>query len=170
MPDDVMKGIPDLDKIKVPLPFHFEGSLGARPSVIPEDGSSIPASGSVARRVVNLGTHHVGGKWASIAENIVKGTILGPSSITVPSNSDALRVPDPTFHWAVIVGDYYHELIGGNAQKDFSGNITVTPAYQNGHYRPQDFERKYEVGHTSLTDQQIKLYGRRFDNIENGHG
>jgi len=138
------------------LPVEIKGVLGARSSVIPQD------SGSASERKVFIGTHSV----LDLGENsqgLIKLALL-TSSETAGSIIDALGttdVPDPTFHWVVIVGEYYHELIAGKAKMDPLFRITVSPAYQNGHYTASDFSHMYEVGLTSLTDQQIKSYAEQ---------
>ena len=101
-------------KVAVTLPVKIEGSLGARRSVIPPEGK-----GSVSKRKVFIGTHPVMGMGQN-SEGITKLALL-TSSETCRSIVDTMGktdVPDPTFHWVVVVGEYYHELIGGNAKVD----------------------------------------------------
>ncbi|GAO15618.1 hypothetical protein UVI_02050500 [Ustilaginoidea virens] len=72
--------------------------LGAQPNVVPETGSVLDGP----PRPVLVGWHPVGGlagKWFS------ERTGLG-KLITDKIN----KYPDPTQHWAVLVGDYAHQL------------------------------------------------------------
>jgi len=145
-------------KMKVTLPVKIEGSLGARRSVIPPEAKG---SGPASLREVFIGTHHVMGlgKDSEAFTNLF-ALSCSETCRSVIETCGKTDVPNPTFHWVVIVGDYYHELIGGKVKVDILGRITVTPAYQNGHYDGEaGIEHKYEVGLTALTDQQIKSYG-----------
>ena len=72
--------------------------LGARPNVIPPGEAIVTGE----TRVVEVGWHPVAGfsgKW--FAEN----TRLG-QKIT----KEVGMYPDPTQHWAVLVGDFVHQL------------------------------------------------------------
>lgn len=72
--------------------------LGATPSVVPLDTPVLNGQ----PRPVHVGWHPVGGfagKW--FAESTGLGKL-----ITEKINS----YPDPTQHWAVLVGDYAHQL------------------------------------------------------------
>jgi hypothetical protein len=72
--------------------------LGATPSVIPEGDVDI----SGALRTVEIGWHPVAGlagKW--FAEQTGLGRMI---------TEGIHKFPDPTQHWAVLVGDYCHQL------------------------------------------------------------
>jgi len=72
--------------------------LGTKPNVIPLTDAVVNGE----TRTVEIGWHPVagfGGKWfaekTSLGQKITKG--IG-------------KYPDPTQHWAVLVGDYVHQL------------------------------------------------------------
>lgn len=72
--------------------------LGAQPNAIPPGVATVNAP----LRTVRLGWHPVagfGGKW------FAERTRLG-QKIT----KEIGKYPDPTQHWAVLVGDYCHQL------------------------------------------------------------
>ncbi len=72
--------------------------LGPKPNIVPPARPSIHGD----HRPVELGWHPVaglGGKW------FAESTGLG-KAITAHVH----HYPDPTQHWAVLVGDYVHEL------------------------------------------------------------
>jgi hypothetical protein len=85
--------------LKGKLALEASLGLGHKPSVIPADGEA-NISGDL--RVVEIGWHPVGGfagKW------FAEKTGLGRKITEKISN-----YPDPTQHWAVLVGDYCHQL------------------------------------------------------------
>ncbi|KAK1225118.1 hypothetical protein PQX77_011933 [Marasmius sp. AFHP31] len=64
---------------------------------------------------------------------------------------------DPTYHWAVIVGDYYHEL---NA-KGISGNFEIQNGYQNGRMTDgKEWSHRLQVGYTKFNDAAIVGAGK----------
>jgi hypothetical protein len=72
--------------------------LGPKPNIIPPGEASL--SGDL--RPVEIGWHPVGGfggKW--FAERTGLGKMI---------TQNINRYPDPTQHWAVLVGDYVHQL------------------------------------------------------------
>lgn len=72
--------------------------LGHKPNVVPADDAVING----ALRKVEIGWHPVagmGGKW--FAEKTGLGKLI---------TEKVHKYPDPTQHWAVLVGDYCHEL------------------------------------------------------------
>lgn len=72
--------------------------LGAKPNIIPPGEASITGS----PRLVELGWHPVagmGGKW--FAEKTWFGKEI---------TKEIGDYPDPTQHWAVLVGGYVHQL------------------------------------------------------------
>jgi hypothetical protein len=84
--------------LKSKLAFQHAAGLGHRPNVVPEGEADI----RVPLRTVHLGWHPVGGgagKW--FAEQTKLGKLI----------TDKIdKYPDPTQHWAVLIGDYAHEL------------------------------------------------------------
>lgn len=90
------KGKDELLKGKLQLEHSL--GLGHRPSVIPPAEANIHAE----QRVVEIGWHPVAGfagKW--FAEKTGLGKMIAEK---------VNKYPDPTQHWAVLVGDYCHEL------------------------------------------------------------
>ena len=80
--------------------LHLEHTLGLghKPNVIPPDEVDINGE----HRLVEIGWHPVAGfagKWFAEKSGLGK-------KITEKIN----KYPDPTQHWAVLVGDYCHEL------------------------------------------------------------
>ena len=87
--DEVLKG---------KLVLEHSLGLGHKPNVIPPGEADIGGE----LRTINIGWHPVGGlggKW------FAEKTRLG-KKITENTN----HYPDPTQHWAVLVGEYCHEL------------------------------------------------------------
>lgn len=90
------KGQEELLKEKLQLEHSL--GLGHRPSVIPPAEANI----HTAPRIVKIGWHPVAGfagKW--FAEKTRLGKMIAEK---------VNKYPDPTQHWAVLVGDYCHEL------------------------------------------------------------
>ena len=114
------------------------GVLGQAPNVVP---AGQPSHDDSPRSVI-IGSHPVGG--------ILSTLLLEPGRIGL-SMIGLDKAPNPTFHWAVIVGDFYHEL---NADK------RLDVIYQNG--KPVFLEHwsKYVVGSTTFNDVAIKEAGR----------
>lgn len=84
--------------LKSTLHIEHELGLGKKPNVVPSDDVKIDGE----PRPVELGWHPVAGsagKW------FAEQTRLG-RAIT----DEIHKCPDPTQHWAVLVGDYVHEL------------------------------------------------------------
>lgn len=84
--------------LKGTLHVEHELGLGKKPNVVPPDDVKIDGE----PRTVELGWHPVAGsagKW------FAEQTRLG-KAIT----EEIHKSPDPTQHWAVLVGDYVHEL------------------------------------------------------------
>jgi hypothetical protein len=84
--------------LKAKLTLQHELGLGKRPSVIPSGEISIRGE----PRTVELGWHPVAGsagKW--FAEQTRLGKMI---------TEEIHKSPDPTQHWACIVGDFVHEL------------------------------------------------------------
>lgn len=84
--------------LKAKLTLQHELGLGKRPSAVPPGEVDI----SQEPRTVELGWHPVAG---SVGKWFAEQTRLG-KMIT----EEIHRSPDPTQHWACIVGDFVHEL------------------------------------------------------------
>ncbi|USW53576.1 hypothetical protein Slin15195_G068950 [Septoria linicola] len=107
--------------------------LGSRPNVIPEGEALVVGE----PRVVELGWHPVAGatgKW--FAEKTMIGNKI---------SQKIGKYPDPTQHWAVIVGDYVHQLW-------MDENLDVI--YINEKLKREDWTL-YEVGKTRFNDQAL---------------
>lgn len=84
--------------LKAKLTVQHELGLGKRPNAVPPDEVDI----SGQPRIVELGWHPVAGsagKW--FAEQTRLGKMI---------TEEIHKSPDPTQHWAVLVGDYVHQL------------------------------------------------------------
>lgn len=108
--------------------------LGAKPNVVPVGDANIRAPA----RTVKIGWHPVGGtagKW--FAEQTRLGKLI---------TEKIDKYPDPTQHWAVIVGDYVHQLWMDESLDVIYFNEKVTD--QEWH--------SYEVGETTFNDQALR--------------
>ncbi|KXT16667.1 hypothetical protein AC579_8044 [Pseudocercospora musae] len=120
------------------LQLQKAAGLGGRPDVVP-DGEAL-VSGEP--RTVELGWHPVAGatgKW------FAEKTIIG-KQITERIG----KYPDPTQHWAVIVGDYVHQLW-------MDENLDVI--YINEKLKREDWHI-FEVGKTRFNDQALREASR----------
>lgn len=134
--------------------------LGAQPNVVPE-GSPVHNG---EPREVEVGWHPVGGlagKW--FADNTGLGKL-----ITDKIN----KYPDPTQHWAVLVGGFAHQLWMVRLQSQYTNNWKKhTPAYA---FLIQDEEfhviytnekvdsqqwKTFKVGQTHFNDDAIRRAG-----------
>ncbi|CZT18765.1 uncharacterized protein RCC_04609 [Ramularia collo-cygni] len=107
--------------------------LGERPNVVPEGEALVTGE----PRTVELGWHPVAGatgKW--FAEKTVIGKQI---------SQKIGHYPDPTQHWAVIVGDYVHQLWMDN-------NLDII--YINEKLNRDDWHL-FEVGKTRFNDQAL---------------
>ncbi|KAI0164957.1 hypothetical protein GGR57DRAFT_451215 [Xylariaceae sp. FL1272] len=128
----ISKGKEGLSKGKLHLQ-HAIG-LGHQPDVVPPGEPGF----SDDRRTVAIGWHPVpGAAW-------VARSSLG-KLITDKIN----KYPDPTQHWAILVGDYCHQLW-------MDENLDVI--YINGRLDDGGWTT-YEVGHTKLNDQALREAG-----------
>lgn len=130
--DSLLKGMLSLE--------HTLG-LGHKPNVIPPGESSI----SGPQRTVSIGWHPVagmGGKW--LAEKSGLGTMI---------TKEIGKYPDPTQHWAVLVGDYVHEL-----WMDEQLNVI----YINERVDDGEEWRLFEVGKTRFSDEALREAGTYF--------
>ncbi|KAK0616644.1 hypothetical protein B0T14DRAFT_523549 [Immersiella caudata] len=120
--------------LKGKLKLQHSLGLGRKPNVIPPGTPSIRD----APRTVHIGWHPVAGsagKW--FAEETVVGKFI---------TDKVHKYPDPTQHWAVLVGDYGHEL-----WMDEDLNII----YVNEVLEWAEW-RTFEVGTTTFNDEAIR--------------
>ncbi|POS69328.1 hypothetical protein DHEL01_v212278 [Diaporthe helianthi] len=123
--------------LKAKLILQHELGLGNRPSVVPAGEVSI----SQEPRTVELGWHPVAGsagKW--FAEQTRLGKLI---------TEEIHKSPDPTQHWACIVGDFVHEL-----WMDEHFDII----YINETFNRQEWHT-FEVGKTRFSDQALAEAG-----------
>ncbi|KAH6621347.1 hypothetical protein B0J18DRAFT_224357 [Chaetomium sp. MPI-SDFR-AT-0129] len=123
--------------LKGKLALEHSLGLGHKPNVIPggEPSTSSPA------RTVEVGWHPVGGsagKW--FAEQTKLGTWI---------TDQVHRYPDPSQHWAVLVGDYCHELW-------MDENLDII--YVNGKINRSEW-RTFRVGETRFNDEALRQAG-----------
>ncbi|TVY81670.1 hypothetical protein LSUE1_G005933 [Lachnellula suecica] len=126
------KSIDSLMKGKLTLEHNL--GLGPQPNVIPPGEARVDAE----LRTVEIGWHPVagmGGKW--LAEKSGLGKII---------TKEIGKYPDPTQHWAVLVGDYVHQLW-------MDENLDVI--YINGKLDRAEWH-VFEVGKTRFTDEALK--------------
>lgn len=129
--------------------------LGHQPNVIPQQEAKILSE----LREVHIGWHPVGGfsgKW------FAEKTGLG-KKITEKIN----HYPDPTQHWAVLVGEYAHELWMVWAWlSTFKVCVTETVMqdehldviYINEKVKREDWHT-FEVGKTNFNDEALRQTG-----------
>ncbi|KAI0404843.1 hypothetical protein F4802DRAFT_565657 [Xylaria palmicola] len=126
------KGKAELVKGKL----HVEHALGLghQPNAVPPGEPGVVAES----RTVAIGWHPVpGGGW--IAE-----TVLGKLI-----SKEIHNYPDPTQHWAIVVGEYCHQLW-------MDENLDII--YTNGE-RAQHEWTMYEIGKTRLNDEALRQAG-----------
>ncbi|KAH8601491.1 hypothetical protein B0O99DRAFT_681507 [Bisporella sp. PMI_857] len=129
------KGKEELFKGKVALKHSL--GLGAKPNVIPPGEASLGAE----LRVVEIGWHPVagmGGKW--FAEK---------SSLGKAITKSIGKYPDPTQHWAVLIGEYAHQL-----WMDEHFHVI----YTNEKIVPTEWHT-FEAGKTRFTDEALRQAG-----------
>lgn len=123
--------------LKTKMKLQQTLGLGARPNVVPPDNAAIHGPG----RTVYLGWHPVAGlagKW--FAEKTGLGKFI----------TDKIHhYPDPTQHWAVIVGDYCHELW-------MDEHLDVI--YINENFKKEEWTT-FEVGKTHFNDEALRQTG-----------
>jgi hypothetical protein len=130
------KGKDELIKGKLALQHSL--GLGAKPNVIPPGEARVDAD----LRTVEIGWHPVagmGGKW--LAEKSGLGKMI---------TKNIGRYPDPTQHWAVLVGEYVHEL-----WMDEELNVI----YINEKLDRAEWHT-FEVGKTRFTDEALRQAGQ----------
>ncbi|KFA53809.1 hypothetical protein S40293_01669 [Stachybotrys chartarum IBT 40293] len=122
---------------KTELALKHAVGLGATPNVVPLTHPEVDGDA----RPVLVGWHPVGGfagKW--FAEETGLGRMI---------TERVMIYPDPTQHWAVLVGDYAHQLW-------MDENFDVI--YVNGKIQPGEW-RTFEVGETRFNDDAIRRTG-----------
>ncbi|KAL1850123.1 hypothetical protein Daus18300_013051 [Diaporthe australafricana] len=123
--------------LKAKLTLQHELGLGKRPSVVPPGEVNI----SGEPRTVELGWHPVAGsagKW--FAEQTRLGKMI---------TEEIHKSPDPTQHWACIVGSFVHELWMDEHFDIIYINETLN----------RDEWHTFEVGKTRFSDQALKEAG-----------
>ncbi|KAF3918208.1 hypothetical protein ABW20_dc0107156 [Dactylellina cionopaga] len=131
----IVKGKTGLIKGKIGLQHSL--GLGHKPNVVPEGEADVAGP----LRKVEIGWHPVAGfagKW------LAEKTGLG-KMITEKINN----YPDPTQHWAVLVGDYCHELW-------MDEHLHVI--YINEKINREEWTT-FEVGQTRFNDQALRETG-----------
>jgi hypothetical protein len=130
------KGIEGLLKGKIALEHSL--GLGPKPNCIPWGEARVDGE----LRKVEIGWHPVagmGGKW--LAEKSGLGKMI---------TKNIGKYPDPTQHWAVLVGDYVHQL-----WMDESLDVI----YINDHLDRSEWHT-YEVGKTRFSDEALRQAGQ----------
>lgn len=111
--------------------------LGAVPNIIPPGEARLDGE----LRLVEIGWHPVagmGGKW--LAEQSGLGKMITKNIGTYP---------DPTQHWAVLVGDFVHQLwMDEDLDVIYNNELLV-----------RDQWRTFEVGKTRFTDEALRQAG-----------
>ena len=129
------KGIDGLLKGKLALEHSL--GLGKKPNCIPWGEARVDGD----LRTVEIGWHPVagmGGKW--LAERTGLGRMV---------TKNIGKYPDPTQHWAVLIGGFVHELW-------MDEHLDVI--YINEHLDKKEW-RTFEVGKTRFTDEAIRQAG-----------
>lgn len=112
--------------------------LGATPNVIPPGEARVDGE----LRTVEIGWHPVagmGGKW--LAEQSGVGKMITKNIGTYP---------DPTQHWAVLIGDFVHQLWMDEELHVIYNNETLD----------REQWKTFEVGNTRFTDEALRQAGK----------
>lgn len=124
--------------LKGKLAIEHSLGLGAKPNVIPPGEARI----DVEPRTVEIGWHPVAGmagKW--LAEKSGLGKMI---------TKEIGKYPDPSQHWAVLVGDYVHQL-WMDEELDV---IYINEKLDRSEWHV------FEVGKTRFTDEALKQAGK----------
>ncbi|KAI1739422.1 hypothetical protein F4680DRAFT_422731 [Xylaria scruposa] len=116
--------------------LHVEHALGLghQPNVVPPGEPGLV----VDSRMVAIGWHPVpGGGW------------LAETSLGQLVSKKINNYPDPTQHWAILVGDYCHQLW-------MDENLDII--YINGR-RAENEWTTYDIGKTKLNDEALRQAG-----------
>ena len=115
--------------------------LGKAPNVVEGTG---PGATSGSPREVSIYSHPLVGQLGLIVEGVA---IPGRGGVYSVLHSESQPPPDPRRHWAVLVGNVFHEL---------NGDLSLNILYQNGRVDQSDFKwEKYTVGWTKYDDHAI---------------
>ncbi|KAJ8119331.1 hypothetical protein ONZ43_g3696 [Nemania bipapillata] len=118
-------------KLHVEHALGFSPERGHQPNVIPPGEPGLVAES----RIVVIGWHPVpGGGW------------LAQTGLGQLISKKINNYPDPTQHWAILVGDYCHQLW-------MDENLDII--YTNGE-RAESEWTVYEVGKTKLNDEALR--------------
>jgi len=123
--------------LKGKLTFEHSLGLGAKPNVIPPQDPIITGE----QRAVEIGWHPVAGfagKW--FAEKSGLGKLI---------TEKIHKYPDPTQHWAVLVGDYVHQLWMDEHLDVIYINEKIV----------RDEWHTFEVGSTRFNDEALRQAG-----------
>ena len=119
--------------------------LGKAPNVVEGSGSG---STNEAPREVAIYSHPLGGPLGMIVEGAISP---GKGGVYTAEQSKRESPPDPRRHWAVLVGDIFHEL---------NGDLNLNVLYQNGRVDNSSYNwEKFTVGWTKYDDQAIMNAG-----------
>ncbi|KAJ7778009.1 hypothetical protein DFH07DRAFT_796957 [Mycena maculata] len=132
-----VKGLIKDEFLKGKLKLEHSLGLGNKPNAIPPADPDIKGP----QRTVHLGWHPVAGfagKW--FAEKTGLGKLI---------TAKTHRCPDPTQHWAVLVGEYVHELW-------MDEHLDVI--YINEKVKPEEWHT-FEVGKTRFNDEALRNAG-----------
>ncbi|KAF5603937.1 1-acyldihydroxyacetone-phosphate reductase [Fusarium subglutinans] len=133
-------GVFPLQGLKTSL--EMLGVLGKQENVVPH--ATPDKHGPL--RDVHLGSHPVGG----VLSKLIGSAISHQVSVS-PSLISQNPAPDPTHHWAVIVGEYYHEL---------GGDRDLKVIYNNGKTSDQTalgaWQKPFWIGKTTFNDEAIR--------------
>ena len=99
-------------------------------------------------RKVYIGFRFVGGPAAAWGANVLQGlSIPGALSLFGP------KLPNPTYHWCVMVGDFYHQLQATSLDGGWNW-------YDNDRTSGWGGWQTYEVGKTRYNDVAINSAGK----------
>jgi hypothetical protein len=78
---------------------------------------------------------------------------------------DLDEIPDPTYHWAVVVGNYWHELNAGPGKSGDGELGSLVNCYQNGQvgstkWNGFSWSKFFVVGVTRYNDEAIRQAGK----------
>ncbi|KAF8157327.1 hypothetical protein K438DRAFT_1942756 [Mycena galopus ATCC 62051] len=124
--------------LKGKLKFEHSLGLGPQPNVIPP---AVPGIAGAPRTIL-LGWHPVAGfagKW--FADKSGLGRLL---------TEKLHKCPDPTQHWAILVGEFVHELW-------MDENLNII--YLNERIKPDEWHT-FEVGSTRFNDEALRRAGQ----------
>ncbi|KAF4629152.1 hypothetical protein G7Y89_g8992 [Cudoniella acicularis] len=119
--------------LKEKLKLEHSVGLGPKPNIIPPGPAKIDSD----HRTVEIGWHPVPGL----------GILAEKTGLEKLIDDHIGKLPDPTQHWAVLVGDYVHEL-WMDEELDI---IYINEALDRSGWHT------FEVGQTRFTDEALRL-------------